>query len=128
MFCKREKNKVLSINIQQNDQPTQEYQKLFYRANPSQKADACMKVYNETKPLYLETDASGVGLGASLLQIRNDTSGPRDTVLDNNILWPIAFASKCLSSAEKRYSNIEREELAYYMAWKNSITTALQER
>ena len=26
--------------------------------------DECMKFYNETKPLYQETDASGVGVGA----------------------------------------------------------------
>ena len=32
------------------------------------KADECMTFYNETKPLYLKTDASGIGLGATLLQ------------------------------------------------------------
>ena len=31
--------------------------------------------------------------------------------LDNTILCPIAFASKCLTGAEHRYSNIERETL-----------------
>ena len=30
---------------------------------------------------------------------------------DNTILHPIAFASKCLTGAEHRYSNIEREAL-----------------
>ena len=29
--------------------------------------DACMKFYDEEKPLYLETDASDVQLGADLL-------------------------------------------------------------
>ena len=66
-----------------------------------------MKFYNETKPLYLETDASGVGLGMT----RNGTSCIRDTAPDNNILRPITFASKSLSSTEKRYNNIERESL-----------------
>ena len=70
-----------------------------------------MKFYNESQPLYLETDASGVGLGAALLQTRKGTSCPRDEAPDNSILRPIAFMSKSLSSAEERYSNIERQEL-----------------
>ena len=37
------------------------------------KEDACMRCYDRTKPLYLETNASGVGLGASLLQTRSGT-------------------------------------------------------
>ena len=30
--------------------------------------DACMQVYDDSKPLYLETNASGIGLGAGLLR------------------------------------------------------------
>ena len=70
-----------------------------------------MKFYNETKPLYLETDASGIGLGATLLQTRNGTACPKDTVLHYTILRPITFTSKSLTSADYRYSNIEREAL-----------------
>ena len=70
-----------------------------------------MKFYDETKPLYLETDASRIGLGAGLLQTRDDTACPEDIAPDNTILRPIAFASKCLTSAEHRYSNTEREAL-----------------
>ena len=58
------------------------------------KADVCMKFYNETKPLYLETDASGIGLGTTLLQTRDDTTCLKDIGLDNTILRPITFASK----------------------------------
>ena len=50
-----------------------------------------MKLYDETKPLYLETDKSGVALGAGLLQTRNGISCPGDTTPDNSILRPIAF-------------------------------------
>ena len=33
-----------------------------------------MKFHDETKPLYLETDASQIGLGAALLQTRHGTT------------------------------------------------------
>ena len=44
------------------------YQKMFEEAKAIIKEDACMKFYIETKPLCIETDASGVGLGVALLQ------------------------------------------------------------
>ena len=84
-------------------------QKLFNKASFIIKADTCMKFYNKTKPLYLETDALGVGLGTSLLQTRNGTSHPRDMAPDKYILRPITFTSKRVSSAQKGHSNIERE-------------------
>ena len=70
-----------------------------------------MKFYDDTEPLYLETDASGIGLGAALLQLRDNMNCPKDTAPDNTILCPIAFSSKSLTGAEQRYSNIECEAL-----------------
>ena len=58
----------------------------------------CMKFYDDTTPLYLETHAPG-------------TNCPKDTAPDNTILCPIVFVSKSLSGAERRYSNIEHEAL-----------------
>ena len=46
-------------------------------------------------------DTSGHGLGAALLQTRNNTSCPRDEAPDNSILRPIEFTSKSLTRAEK---------------------------
>ena len=69
------------------------------------------EVYDETKPIYLETDASRIWLGTTLLQTRGDTTYLKDIVPDNAILNPIAFASKSLTSADHRYINIEREAL-----------------
>ena len=66
-----------------------------------------MKFYDDTKPLYLETDMFGVGLGAALLQLRDNTGCQKDTAPDNTILCPITYASKSLTGAEQRYSNIE---------------------
>ena len=87
------------------------YQQLFAKAKSLIKADVYMKFYNDTKPLYLETDASGVDLGAALLQLHDNTTCQKGITPDNTILHPIAFASKCLTGAEQRYSNIEQEAL-----------------
>ena len=70
-----------------------------------------MRFYDDTKPLYLETDASGAGLGTTLLQTRDGTICLKDIALDNTILRPIVFAIKSLTNAEHRYSNIERAAL-----------------
>ena len=76
------------------------------------------EIYYETKPLYIEIDVSGVVLRAILLQTRSNTSCPKDEAPDNSTLRPIAFASKSLTGAEKRYSNIEKEALAILKSWK----------
>ena len=52
--------------------------------------------YNPHKQSILQVDASGYGLGATLIQEGR----------------PVAFTSKSLSPAETRYANIEREMLA----------------
>ena len=100
------------------------HQKIFNKAKTFIKEDSCMKFYDETKPLHIEMDASGVGLGAALLQTRSSTSCPRDEVQDNSLHRPITFANKNLSSVEKRHINIEREGPVYYMDLKNSTTIA----
>ena len=87
------------------------YQELFDKAKSLIKADMCMKFYDDTQPLYLETDASRVGLGVALLQMHEGTTCQKDIVQDNTILHPTAFASKSLTGAECRYNNIEREAL-----------------
>ena len=76
------------------------YQTLFNKVKSLTKDDVCMKFYDETKPLYLETDASGIGLGATLLHMRDGVICPRNIAPDNTILRPIAFASKSLTSME----------------------------
>ena len=76
------------------------YQQLFNKAKSLIKVEMCMKFYDDTKPLYLETDALGISLGAALLQLRDNTNCPKDTAPDNTILCPIMFVSKRLTGAE----------------------------
>ena len=68
-------------------------------------------------------DASGHGLGAALLQgnveqfeLDNASQTDGKFLEFRNRLHPIAFASKSLSEAETRYSNIERELLGVVWA------------
>ena len=63
--------------------------KMFQEAKAIIKEDACMKFYDETKPLYIETDVSGIGLGEALLQTRDNMTFHRDDVPDNSILRPM---------------------------------------
>ena len=53
-----------------------------------------------SKPFFVQTDASGVGLGGTLMQQRGD------------LLQPCLYVSRKLLDREIRYSVIERECLA----------------
>ena len=83
------------------------YYDLYDKAKRLITMDACMKFYDTSKPFYIETDASGTGLGASLLQMSEDVNCRHDEVMD---ICPIAFARKILSSMEWWYSDIEMEK------------------
>ena len=87
------------------------YQQLFNKAKSLIKAEMCMKFHNDTKPLYLERDGSGVSLGAALLQLSDNMNCPKDTAPHNTILCPIAFVSRSLTGAQQRYINIICEAL-----------------
>ena len=69
-----------------------------------------MTFYNEKEQLYLETDMSDFGLGASLEQEREGLWFPRNEAPGSAVLEPIAFVKRSISSAETCY-NIEREAL-----------------
>ena len=79
-----------------------------------------MKCYDENKPL--DSDTLEVGLGTGQI------TWPRDSMPDNYILKPKAFASKSLSRAETFYNNIERKALAKLHGLLKSITTVLTQR
>ena len=94
------------------------YQALFNKAKSPIKVDMCMEFYDDTKPLHLETDASGVGLGVALLQMFEGAVCQKDIAPDNTTLHPIAFASKSPTAAEHRYSNIGRGALGILLGLK----------
>ena len=52
------------------------------------------------RPLYLEADASWIGLRARLLEVSAGMNCGHDEIPDNVVLWPIAFVSKSFSSVE----------------------------
>ena len=89
------------------------------------KDDSYMKFYNEKEPLYLETNASGVGLGEGILWVTDGIQFPKDVTPDNTALCPVAFLSKILTSADTRYSNTEMEALWIFMTLKSSNTITL---
>ena len=87
------------------------YQQLFDNAKSVIKADVYMKFFNNSKPHYLDTDASGIGLEAALLQLCDNTVCQMGVPPHNITLCPIAFTSKGLTGVEQGYSNIECEAL-----------------
>ena len=78
-----------------------------------------------SKSLYLETDDSGICLGASLLQMQEGMDCGCSDVPDNAALCPVAFASKHLSSVDWQCSNIEREALYKRRTYHHKMLVAM---
>ena len=72
------------------------YQEAFDRIKESVCKDTTLHYFNVQKPVTIQVNASGKGLGAALLH-----EG-----------CPVAFASKALTPTEQQYANIEFELLA----------------
>ena len=60
-----------------------------------------LALYDPCLPTFVTTDASDYGLGGVLTQLHTD-----------NVECTVAFASRTLSPAERKYSAVEKEALA----------------
>ena len=78
-----------------------EQEKAFQAAKGSLTSDSLLVHFDPAKKLILAADASPYGLGAVLSHRLSDGTDK-----------PIAFASRTLAAAEKKYSQIEKEGLA----------------
>ena len=93
------------------EQQTWSFQKI--KALIAKANETPLRYYNRTKPVKVQADASLRGLGVCLIQ---EYKGEDQ---------PIAFASKSLTDAETRYTNIERELLAIVFACQRFSTYLL---
>ena len=85
-----------------------EQEKSFSKLKECLSSSPVLAYPNFKESFYIYTDASGIGLGAVLMQ--KDIRGK---------LRPIAFASRVLNSAEQNYSTTHREALACIWALKH---------
>ena len=91
------------------------YQKIFNKAKSIIK-DACMQSYDKTKSLYIEMDASRVGMGAVQVapEMKHQTKAYSD---------PLYFVSKSLSSTEKIQQHTKRS--SRYTIWTQKVPSLL---
>ena len=64
-----------------------EIPEIIWQSKGINKKDACMRFYDKTRSLYLETDVSGVGPGDGILHIRDGVKCSWDEAPDNTILY-----------------------------------------
>ena len=85
----------------QTEQWTAQHESAFQQAKNALQQDSLLVHFDLSKPIVLACDASQYGLGAVLSH-----------TMDDGQERPIAYMSRTLNSAEKRYSQLEKEGLA----------------
>jgi len=87
----------------------------FEKIKETLKSAEVLGHYNPDVPLGLVCDASVMGIGAVIYHNYED-----------RIESPIAYASKTLSDAELKYSQIEREALVSFLGSKSFISSCME--
>ena len=95
------------LNKQQKWHWGTDQQKAFQAAKDALQSDSLLVYYDPQKPLVLACDASEYGIGAVLSHI-----------VDGNQEKRVAYISRTLSAAEKKYSQLEKEALVIIFAVK----------
>ena len=69
------------------------YLELYNRTKKIIKKEETMKFYDASRPIYMEADGSGVGLGAQLPQVRDGMNCGHDKIPYNatQLLLPTEF-------------------------------------
>ena len=93
------------LNKQQKWAWTIQQQTAFEHAKEALQSDTLLTHYDPAKPLILACDASEYGIGAVL-----------SNVIDNKER-PIAYVSRTLATAEKHYSQLEKEAAPSLSFW-----------
>ena len=89
------------------------HQSEFQRIKERISKDKALRYCDAKQNLYLEVDASKIGLGNVILQSQTDQiPNNADNHFSHTYLQPVAHASKNLTTTEQNYLNIERELLA----------------
>ena len=91
-----------------------EQQGTFDRVKGILTSDSVLAHYDPFKPLLLACDASPYGVGAVLSHKFAD-----------GLEQPVAYASRSLGPAEKKYSQLDKEGLALIFGVKNDSTNTL---
>ena len=68
--------------------------------------DVRLQIFDSSKPLFIEVNASKRGIGTAMLQCNHIVKNSSSAEIPTN-LHPISYASKTLSVTESNYSNIE---------------------
>ena len=80
---------------------THNYEHAFKKVKEAITTETVLAHYNPKLPVELAADASQYGVGAAVMHVYPD-----------NTHRPVAYASRSLNDNEKRYGQIEKEELA----------------